>query len=127
MYDKLLISDSLEHIEQSLNDILEWTASVSSVDDFVLSPSGMILLNAVCMKLFAIGEEIKSIDKRTDKQLFPLYPTINWKEAMKMRDVIAHHYFDINAEIVFSTLQHDVPPLLQTIKQIRLDLTDFAS
>jgi len=122
MYDKSLISDSLENIEQSLNDILEWTTDVRSVNDFLLSPSGMILLNAVCMKLFAIGEELKSIDKRTDNQLFPQYPTIDWKEAMKMRDLIAHHYFDINAEIVFSTLQHDIRPLLQTVKQIRLDL-----
>ena len=122
MYDKLLISDSLDNIEQSLNDILEWTASIYSVDDFLMSSSGMILLNAVCMKLFAVGEELKSIDKRTDKQLFQDYPVMNWKEAMKMRDVIAHHYFEIDAEIVFSTLQHDIRPLLQTIKQIKIDL-----
>ena len=120
MYDKSLISDALENIEQSINDILEWTVNIRSVDDFLTSPSGMILLNAVCMKLFTIGEELKSIDKRTDKQLFPLYPAINWKEAMKMRDMIAHHYFEIDAEIVFSTLQHDIKPLLQTIKQIKM-------
>ena len=120
MYDRSLISDALENIEQSLYDILEWTANIRSADDFLTSPSGMILLNAVCMKLFAIGEELKSIDKRTDKQLLSLYPAINWKEAMKMRDMIAHHYFEIDAEIVFSTLQHDVQPLLQTIKQIKL-------
>ena len=122
MYDKSLISDSLENIEQSINDILEWTETVESVDDFVMTSSGMILLNAVCMKLFAVCEEIKSIDKRTNKQLFPLYPAINWKEAMKMRDIIAHHYFDIDAEIVFSTLLNDLHPLLKVVRQIRLDL-----
>jgi len=120
MRDKSLILDALENIEQSLNDVLEWTTDVHSVYDFLTSPSGMILLNAVCMKLWAVGEEIK----RTDKKLFTLYSAINWKEAMKMRDVIAHHYFDIDAEIVFSTLSQDVQPLLQTIKQIKGDLTN---
>ena len=122
MYDKSLVLDALENIEQSLNDILEWTPMIRSVDDFLTSSSGMILLNAVCMKLFAVGEELKNIDKRTNKQLFPLYSGINWKEAMKMRDVIAHHYFEIDAEIVFSTLQNDIQPLLQTVWKIKNDL-----
>ena len=123
MYDKSLIIDALDNIEQSLNDILEWTENIHSIDDFLTSSSGVILLNAVCMKLFTIGEELKNINKRTDKQLFPLYPTINWKEAMKMRDIIAHHYFEIDIEVIFSTLQYDIQPLLQTIKQIKTDLT----
>jgi len=118
-----MITDALENIEQSLYDIVEWTATVYSADNFSTSPSGMILLNAVCMKLFAVGEELKSIDKRTGKQLFPLYPAINWQEAMKMRDVIAHHYFEIDAEVVFSTLKNDIPPLLEVIKQMKMDLS----
>ena len=122
MYEKSLMIEALDNIEQSLNDILEWTADVRSVDDFLESSSGMILLNAVCMKLFTVGEELKNIDKRTEKQLFPLYPAINWKEAMKMRDIIAHHYFEIDEELVFRTLQQDVPFLLQTVKQIKIDL-----
>ncbi|KAA6301625.1 MAG: hypothetical protein EZS26_002231 [Candidatus Ordinivivax streblomastigis] len=122
MYDKSLIWDALDNIEHSLKDILEWSAQITSVDDFLTSSSGMILLNAICMKLFSVGEEIKSIDKRTDKQLFPLYPAINWSEAMKMRDIIAHHYFELDADVVFDTLQHDVQPLLRTIIQIKDEL-----
>jgi len=122
MYDKSLILSAFENIERALNDILEWTATIRSADDFLISSSGMVLLNAVCMKLFVVGEELKNIDKRTDKQLFPLYPTINWKEVMKMRDVIAHHYFEIDVEVVFKTLQQDVQPLMETIEQIKIDL-----
>ena len=122
MFDKSLILDAIENIEQALIDVTEWTSTIHSVDDFLISSSGMILLNAVCMKLFTVGEELKNIDKWTNKQLFPLYPIINWKEAIKMRDVIAHHYFDIDAEVVYKTLEEDIQPLLHTIKQIKLDL-----
>ena len=123
MYDKSLILEFIDNIEHSLNDVLEWTANIASADDFAISPSGIILLNAVCMKIFSVGEELKSIDKRTDKQLFLLYPDINWREAMKMRDVIAHHYFEIDADVVFETLKNDVPSLLQTIVKMKNDLS----
>jgi uncharacterized protein with HEPN domain len=122
MYEKSLIVNALENIERSLKDILEWTTDIASVDDFLTSNSGMILLNAVCMKLFSVGEEIKSIDKRTGKQLFSSYPVINWSEAMKMRDVIAHHYFELDADVVFDTLQQDIKPLLQVIIRIKEDI-----
>ena len=42
---------------------------------------------------------------------------------MKMQDVIAHHYFEIDAEIVFSTLKNNIPPLLEVIKQMKTDLS----
>jgi len=122
MYDKALITERLQNIKTSLQEILEWTKHIHSVDDFLTSSDGMILLNAVCMKLFATGEEVKSIDRHTDKKLLPRYPAIKWKEVMGMRDVIAHHYFDIEADKVFDTLQNDVPLLLQTITEI---MTDF--
>ena len=57
MYDQARIKGLLQRIEVSLNEIIDWTAHIRSVDDFLLSPNGMILLNAVCMKLFSVGEE----------------------------------------------------------------------
>jgi uncharacterized protein with HEPN domain len=41
---------------------------------------------------------------------------------MRLRDVIAHHYFEVDAEKVFAILRHDVPPLLSVIKQMEADL-----
>ena len=49
----------------------------------------MFVLDGVCMKLIFIGESVKTIDKLSEGELFPLYPVIPWKEIMKLRDVIA--------------------------------------
>ena len=122
MYDKSLVADSLQNIEESILEILEWTAGIHSVDDFVSSSGGMMTLNAVCMKLIAIGEEIKSIDKHSKNTLLSKYSIIDWKKAMKMRDVIAHHYFEIDAEVVFLTLCNDIRPLLDVISQMRKEI-----
>jgi len=122
MYDEELVLDSLQNVEIALNEIVEWTAHVRSVDDFATSPERVILLNAVCMKLFAICEEIKVIDKRTHGELLPLYPTVDWRKAMRMRDVMAHHYFEIDASVVLQTLHDDIRPLLTAVVQIKADL-----
>jgi uncharacterized protein with HEPN domain len=41
---------------------------------------------------------------------------------MRMRDIIAHHYFEIDANRVFNTVRNDILPLLQVIEQMKEDL-----
>lgn len=41
----------------------------------------MVLLDATCMLLIAIGESLKNLDKTTDGLLLPTYPSIPWKNV----------------------------------------------
>ena len=122
MCDPWIIISSLRNIENCLQDVLDWTAEVDSTDDFTHSPHGVMLLNAVCMKLIAVGEEVKSIDKRTNKLLLAEYPEIFWKDIMGLRDVIAHRYFQIDAEKIFTTVKEDIPKLTDAVRRIRYNL-----
>ena len=61
------------------------------------------------MLLIAIGESVKRIDKATNKELLSHYPEIDWKGVMGMRDIIAHHYFDIDAAIIFDVMKTNLP------------------
>lgn len=88
-------------------------------EDFLQSDTGMILLDSICMKLVAVGESIKNLDKITDKRLLPTYQHINWKDVMGMRDIIVHHYFDIDADEIFKTLKEDIPQLLVALHELR--------
>ncbi|MDR1698406.1 MAG: DUF86 domain-containing protein [Prevotellaceae bacterium] len=122
MYDKELILDILDNIDVSLQDIMQWIKDIRTVDDFLLTPQGTLVLNAVCMKILAIGEELKSIDKRTDKQLLANYKEIDWQKVMGMRDIIAHHYFEVDADIVFNAATTYVPKMADCVKQIIKDV-----
>ena len=75
-------------------------------------------LESTCMLLIAIGEGLKGVDKLTDKQLLVQYPEIDWKGAMGIRDIIAHHYFDLDGEIVYSVVKTKLPDMLITIRGI---------
>mgnify|MGYP003480418092 FL=1 len=79
-------------------------------------------LESTCMLLIAIGENIKGIDKITNKQLLSHYSEVDWKGAMGIRDIIAHHYFDLDGEIVFNVVKNELPKMLETTRKIISDI-----
>ena len=50
------------------------------------------------------------------------YPQIPWREVMGMRDIIVHHYFEIDADVIFATVRESVPELLSIISLIKKDI-----
>lgn len=122
MYNKELALDSLLNIESALETIVERAAFANTADDFLISPDGMLRLDAICMNLIALGEAVKGLDKITKGELLAKYPEIYWSGVMKMRDKIAHHYFEMDAEVVFKTLKEDIPMILPVIYRIKKDI-----
>ena len=109
-------------IDENLKAVLQRTKHLKSADDFTSSEAGMILLDSVCMKLIAVDESIKNLDKVTNKQLLSQYTQIQWKQAMGMRDIIVHHYFDVDAEQIYNTLKDDIPTLIDVLAKMKNEL-----
>jgi len=122
MFDYTLAHGLVCLIDENLKTIQKRTEEIQSPEEFSFSETGMILLDSVCMKLVAIGESIKNLDKITNKELLCHYPQIHWKQAMGMRDIIVHHYFDVDAEQIFKTLKEDIPLLVSILAEIKNDL-----
>lgn len=101
MYDTLIAFHILDLIQKSLERISFRFSDISCPDDFLLSESGMMKLDSICMKLTAIGESIKNLDKVTNKELLAQYPEIPWRYVMGVRDIIVHHYFDVDADEIY--------------------------
>ena len=108
--------DILEDILSAIEKLEERTKDIHSVDDFLCSSSGMVLLDATCMLLIAIGESLKSLDKTTNGVLLPTYPSIPWKNVKGLRDIIAHHYFDVDASQILWIIKNEISPLKEAIK-----------
>lgn len=113
--NKSIALDILEDILSAIERLEERTKEVHSTEDFLCSSSGMVLLDATCMLLIAIGESLKNLDKTTNGLLLPTYPSIPWKNIKGMRDIIAHHYFDIDASQILWILQNEISPLKKAI------------
>ena len=114
----------LSRIEEAINTVQIRNAIIRCADDFLLTPEGKEKLDAACMVIEAIGESFKNLDKQTNYELLPLYPSIEWKEVKGVRDVIAHHYFDIDANEIFTIINNDFDSLKDAIRFFKEVLTD---
>ena len=122
MSDKELIREVLLQIEKASDRILYRFHDIQNPSDFCDSEEGTTKMDGICMMLIVIGESLKKLDKITDSKLLIKYPEIDWKKAKGMRDIITHHYADINPDAVFFTCKNKIPLLGDTIKKILIEL-----
>jgi len=122
-YDQDLALEILSQILRSTQTILKRFEPIQSVEDFVKSEAGMEKLDAICMQLIAIGESLKNLDKVTKGVLLHQYQQIDWKKVKGLRDIISHHYFDLNAEAIFDVCENHIEKLSHTIAGIIKDLS----
>lgn len=110
-----IVHETLTNIQLAITRLQERTEMIQTVNDFLLTPYGMEKLDAACMVVIALGESIKALDKLTEKKLLPTYPSIDWKKIMGARDIMAHHYFEVDADEIFSIIKNDLEPLKKAI------------
>lgn len=122
-YDRELVKGILDKIIWALDQSQKRTHDIKSADDFLQNDEGIVILDSICMQLINVGEALKQIDKITAKKSLKEYPEIEWKKVMGMRDIITHHYFDVDSEIVFSVCEERIPELTITVQNIRDDIS----
>jgi uncharacterized protein with HEPN domain len=121
-YDRELALEVLTQISDAIQKIKKRFDPVDSAEQFTNSEEGMEKLDAICMQLIAVGESLKNLDKITSKRVLAKYPEIDWKKVMGMRDIISHHYFDVDAEAIFDVCENHIDRLGNTIKKMMNDL-----
>ncbi len=127
MSDKqLMILSTLEDILFSIELIMKRFEKINSSDDFLANEDGLEKLDGISMRLVAIGEGFKNIDKLTDKELLPNYPKVNWKGVKGVRDILSHHYFDLDAETIFMICDSYLEELLMVTDKMIVDIKSDA-
>lgn len=114
----LILHSTLEDIIISLKLIQQRFQSIKSADDFLKDEHGLEKLDSISMRLIAIGEGFKNVDKLTDFQLLEKYPQIPWKQVKGVRDILSHHYFDLDAETIYEICANEIDGLLSVTMMI---------
>lgn len=99
----------LLHIYEALNDIVAYTADGQA--EFF---SEKMRQDAVERKFEIIGEAVKNLSQGFREK----YPDVDWSYMAKFRDLLSHHYFGIDLDVVWSIAREDVPLALKQIKEI---------
>ena len=82
-----------------------------------------LIFDAVRVRLIEIGEAIKAISP----ELLATEPGHPWTDIARMRDRLAHRYFDTNHGHVAGAVEHDLGPPLQRCCDSRADFLQASS
>ena len=69
---------------------------------------------AVIRAVEIIGEATRNIPE----EIRTKYPKIPWRDAANMRNKLVHRYFGINLEVIWQTINEDLPMLANVLQEI---------
>jgi len=99
--DKANNQELLKFILESIKMIKDRFEGITSSDDFMYTKEGVTKLDAISMRLQSIGEALKNIDKRDREFLLEVADKTYWSNIIKTREILTHHYIDIDSETIY--------------------------
>jgi len=97
-------------------EIKDFTKNMS----FVEFQNDRKTIKAVLYNLAIIGEAAGSLLPEIEI----LYPEIPWVDIRGIRNIVVHEYFRVNLEIIWKTIQTDLPPLIQQLQEVMEQISD---
>lgn len=102
--DYYILLSMLETIEK----IIRYTSNYHSAEELYQNDRDF---DAAMMNFIVIGEEVgKLTDELKSKNI-----QIDWQKIYSLRNIIAHHYFGINVDIVWQVIKNDLPKLKEEL------------
>lgn len=99
----LHIREAIEHIEAFMNGV----DFESYMGNFQLRLALVKLLEIIGEAAAALSEEIKQE-----------FSEIEWRTLKAVRNILIHEYFGISYDIIWDSIQRDIPPLKEKIDKL---------
>lgn len=103
-------SGSILDILESARAITEYVAGMTR-QDFLRERQAQ---DSVIRRLVIIGEAAG----RISPEFRGAHPEIQWSEIRGMRNRMVHGYDLVNMEVVWDTVEHDIPQLIQVVESL---------
>lgn len=76
-------------------------------------------MDAVMLNLEIIGEASKKLPENIKEN----YPNVQWRKLAGLRDILIHHYFGIDEDIIWDVLANKIPEVKTELGKISLKST----
>lgn len=110
--DQQRLQDYLAHILQAIERIDRYCEDLSELDFL----QNELVQDAVIRNFEVVGEACNNIEKHY-ADFAETHPELPLSSAYQMRNAIAHGYFKVDYDLVWKTIQSDLPTLYELIQQ----------
>lgn len=115
--DQQRLADYLAHIAEAIGRIGRYTEGLDELSFL----SNQLVQDAVIRNLEIIGEASNNIEKH-HPDFAASHPELPLSFAYQMRNAVAHGYFKVDFEIVWKTIQRDLPGLLLRVQSAQAEV-----
>lgn len=105
-HDLLRLADRLAHVLEAIERIERYTRDMDELGFL----ANKLVQDAVIRNLEIIGEACNNIEKRYP-EFAAKHPELPLAFAYQMRNAVAHPYFKVDFQIVWTTIHGDLPSL----------------
>ena len=105
--DYYIFLSMLETIEK----ILRYTTGYQSAEELYQNDRDF---DAAMMNFIVIGEAVGKLSEEVKTK----NNQIDWQKIYSFRNIVAHHYFGINVDIVWQIIRNDLPKLKENPNQL---------
>jgi uncharacterized protein with HEPN domain len=92
----------------------ERVTSYTAGMDFEEFAANRMAVSAVMYEIQTIGEAARHVPSDIEAR----YPEVEWAAMRGMRNILVHAYDAVRLEVLWHTVEHDVPALMPRLREI---------
>lgn len=114
MREKIKDKTRLLHMIEGIDNIMEFKKGV----DYESFVNNKLLKFGIFYNVAVIGEAAYKLTKDFTES----HSDVPWRAIINMRHVLVHGYYQIDPEILWETINNDLPPLREAINRYLEDM-----
>ncbi len=109
------VQERLTMIVDAVTIIENRMVSIKKAEDFIADEQSLILLDAICMQLQTIGENLNKVFK-VDPELVKNQIQIDPLPIINFRNIVSHAYESLDYEIIYTICTTELAPIKKHIE-----------
>lgn len=93
--------ERLADISNAVDGVRRAVQALEQAEADEAEDAAQLAFDALLYRLVVIGEAVKALPA----EMLALQPQIPWREIAKLRDLLAHHYYTVDAQVIRRTVE----------------------